>query len=29
MEKTGKNDYIRIKNARIHNLKGIDIGQRV
>lgn len=25
MEKTGKNDYIRIKNARIHNLKGIDV----
>lgn len=25
MEKTGKDDYIRIKNARIHNLKGIDV----
>lgn len=25
MEETVKNDYIRIKNARIHNLKGIDV----
>lgn len=24
-EKTGKDDYIRIQNARIHNLKGIDV----
>lgn len=24
-EKTAKDDYIRIKNARIHNLKGIDV----
>lgn len=29
MEKTGKNNYFRIKKARIHNLKGIDIGQHV
>ena len=21
----GKDDYIRIKNARVHNLKGIDV----
>ncbi|MCM1231142.1 MAG: hypothetical protein NC245_00900 [Muribaculum sp.] len=25
MEKAVKDDYIRIKNARIHNLKGIDV----
>lgn len=25
IEKTGKDEFIRIKNARIHNLKGIDV----